>query len=182
MSDVWKKLAERDNRTDTEIIRDRVEILAAVFNRKINEQLILVFQDALRGYPKGALKRAFSKAETELEKFPTVKLMRTLCNGEMPSHAWQYTFTPSEDVDPEFGNTVRVLIDPDPTCSICREPKSIHPLRKCECYTPSGLGDDRVMFRPQDCPEGRTFLALLAEIARKKKIPALPMREPGEEG
>jgi hypothetical protein len=126
----------------------------------------MVFEEVLKNYPKAVIQKAFTKAESELERFPTPKIMRTICSESMPSQTWRYDFEPSVDYDAE--SEVRVLIDPDPTCSICREPKSIHPLKKCGRYTPSGLGDDRVMFRPQDCPEGREFLLKLRKIAGQR--------------
>lgn len=60
------------------------------------------------------------------------------------------------------------MIDPDPNCKVCREPRSAHPTNTCTVYRSSGRGDDRVMFSPQDCPEGREFLAKLRNIAKKE--------------
>jgi hypothetical protein len=160
-----------DNRSSAEIISDRIEMLGAVFNRKITEELKQVFEEALHGYSRGALKRAFIKAERQLERFPTPKIMRSLCNEETPAKTWRYEFEISADQNPE-GQEVTVLIDPDPVCYICREPKSVHPVklssdRSCPFFK-SELGDDRVMYRPQDCKEGREFLLKFRQIAGKK--------------
>jgi hypothetical protein len=149
-------------------------MLAAVFNHKVNENLIAVFQDALKGYPGGVLQSAFIKAERQLERFPTPKVMRSLCNEDMPSRAWRYDFAVGSGIDPESGREVQILIDPDPTCAVCREPQSAHPVKlatglNCQYFKPSSLGDSREMFRPQDCPEGRAFLTELKRIALAKK-------------
>jgi hypothetical protein len=88
-----------DNRTGPEIVRERIEMIGAVFNRKITETLILVFQDALEGYPAAVLKKAFKKAELSLQHFPTPKIMRNLCNEEMPSDSWRYSYRTGQDAD-----------------------------------------------------------------------------------
>lgn len=155
-----------------EYIKVRVLMLAAVFNRKASDELVEVFREILSKYPFTALQKAFSKAESTLERFPTPKQMREMCNEEMPSSAWRYDFKPSHDP-----KGVPCLIDPDPCCDSCREPKSVHPHRKCAFF--QDRLDAKYMYRPQDCPEGRGFLAALREF--KKKV-RKPMREPGMEG
>jgi len=137
-----------------EYIRTRILMLAAVFNRKTSDELVEVFREILRGYPFNALQKAFSKAESTLERFPTPKMMRELCNEEMPSGLWRYDFKPGKDP-----NGVPCLIDPDPSCDSCREPKSLHPNRHCQIFR--DRLDAKYMYRPQDCPEGRAFLAAL---------------------
>lgn len=156
----WKKSEPADNRSQREIIFDRIEMLAAVFNRKISEQMIVVFQEALGKFSKSTLKAAFSKAEVELERFPTPKIMRSLCYGEMPSRTWRYSFTPSHDAQ-----GVPCLLDPDPDCDHCREPRSKHPHEKCK-----GFDGSVYMYKPQDCEEGRAFLAKMKAIHDKGKI------------
>ena len=144
MSEDWQRSEPRDDRPSAQIIRERVEMLAAVFSRKLSDEMLIVFQEALHGYPKETLKRAFLKAERELDRFPTPKAMRLLCNEEMPSGAWKYHFTPKLGNDPETGKPIRILIDPDPMPGRARE-----------------------LYKAEDCPEGREFLAKLKEIAGK---------------
>lgn len=143
MSENWNASEHfEDNRTSGEIIRDRVEMLGAVFNRKVTEQLIAVFQDTLTGYPVSALKKAFTKAEGQLERFPTPKIMKLMCNEEMPSGAWKYHYRDAEGKDPETGRPIRIKIDPE-------------------------TGEK--LYRAGDCPEGRAFLEKLASIAGREK-------------
>lgn len=175
MSENWSASGRADNRSSTEVIRERVEMLAAVFSKKTTAELIVVWEQSLKEYPVSALKAAFTKAERNLERFPTPKTMRALCNENMPSQAWRYDFQPALKNDPETGKPVRVLIDPDPTCRNCRSPRSQHPYRKltesgdlkliCETYI--GEKEDRMMYRPQDCPEGREFLRVLKAFKPK---------------
>jgi hypothetical protein len=110
MSEEWSKSGLPDDRTPEQIIRERIEFLGAALGRKITEELIVVFQDGLKGYPKSVLKRAFGKAEQQLEKFPTPKGMKKLCDEEMPSQGWRYQYKGAFDkdgvhcqVDPETG-------------------------------------------------------------------------------
>jgi hypothetical protein len=144
-------------------------MLCAVFGRRGSEERKRVFCDALERFPLDVISRAFSIAEQELERFPTPRVMREICQRIAPSTSWKYFSRPSEDKDPETGKPVTVLIDPDPNCAVCREPKFAHPTKQCTVYHSSGLGDDRVMFSPQHCPEGREFLAELRNIANRAK-------------
>jgi hypothetical protein len=154
------------------LISIRLQMLIDLFGKKVSdnglEALKRVYCDALQNFTKQAISAGFSKVEKNCDRFPTPKLLAYVCQENMPSEAWRYSFSPYEDQDPETGETVSVIIDPDPTCYTCREPRSSHPSKRCKQYTKSGLGDDRVMFRPQDCPEGRAFLAKLKEISEKK--------------
>ena len=115
-------------------------MLMAVFNRKHSDELVDVFKETLRGYPMDALKQAFKKAETELERFPTPKLMRDICNGCMPSNNWKYKQIPATTKDAETGEAVPCRIDPE-----------------------SG----EKLFLPQHCPEGRAFLAKMREMRNR---------------
>lgn len=168
---VWNERPEFQGDT-LEYIKARVLMLAAVFNRKASDELVEVFREVLRGYPFSALKGAFSKAESTLERFPTPKIMRELCNEEMPSNSWRYNFRPSTDP-----NGIACLIDPDPSCDFCREPLSMHPNKRCAAII--NLLPAKFMYRPQDCEEGREFLVKLEQF--KKKTRKL-FREPGMEG
>jgi hypothetical protein len=142
----WKKFESKDYEA-RRIIHDRVEMLAAVFSRKVSEELIHVYQEALAGYPAFVLRSAFVKAERELDKMPTPKTMRWICNDCMPSQNWKNDLIPSTAMDGD--REVQVLLDPS---------------------------DGSIRYRPQDCQEGREFLALLRKIAGKA-----PPREPGDE-
>jgi hypothetical protein len=174
MGDSWKSLEQG---SIPELIRERVELLGAVFNRKVRPAMTVVFQEALEGYPYGTIQQAFIKAERELERFPTPKAMRTLCNESMPSQSWRYDFQPALGKDPETGKPIRVLIDPDPNCRVCRGPRSQHPYKTltrsgatkiiCERYV--GEKEDEVMYRAEDCPEGRAFTALWKSMIKSKR-------------
>lgn len=113
-------------------------MLMAVFNRKPSDELVQVFKETLGGFSYEALKDAFRKAETELDRFPTPKVMREICCGCMPSRNWRYNFAKGKAKDAETGKEVPCLIDPE-------------------------NGDK--LFRPQDCPEGREFLKKFREMA-----------------
>jgi hypothetical protein len=146
------------------LICTRLGMLINVFGKRTSEvqkqALERVWCDALGNLPAQAITDGFNKAEHSCERFPTPKSLRALCTEFMPSGAWKYDFSPSVDED-----GVEVLIDPDPTCTRCREPRSIHPTAKCQAWERSKLGDHRLMYRPQNCPEGRTFLEVLREVA-----------------
>ena len=119
-------------------------MLAAVFNRKSNGEMERVYKDALQGFPMPVLGKAFTKAEQQLERFPTPKMMRGLANESMPSETWRYRYQLVESHDPETGMAVQVLIDP-------------------------ATGDE--MFQMGDCPEGRAFHKKLLEIKSEGRIP-----------
>jgi hypothetical protein len=154
------------------LISIRLQMLIDVFGKRVTDEgleaLRRIYCDALENFPEKVICKGFSRAEQTLERFPTPKTLAGICGEAMPPQTWRYDFRPSEDVDPEFGTPVKVLIDPDPNCAQCRAPKSEHPTSACKEYKTSGLGDDRVMFKPQDCPEGRAFLKKLREIAGRK--------------
>ena len=146
MNNEWRKFAQSDGRPANEIIRERIEMLAAVFSRKISEEMIIVFQDALAGYPNDVLKKSFTQAERSLERFPTPKMMRSLCNENMPSESWRYHYKETDGTDPETGQPVKIWIDPDP----------IHK-------------GEELLYRADDCPEGRAFLKAFKELCRPTK-------------
>jgi hypothetical protein len=133
------------NRDDLEsYIRVRAMQLMFVFGKKQNSEMARVFSEVLIHYPESVLMKAFSRAERECERMPTPKVMRALCNEEMPSQAWQYDF--KRGIDP---NRIPCLIDP------------------------TGKGDKKFMYRAEDCPEGRAFLAKLREIQKNPPEPKI---------
>ena len=142
MNPNWKELGlSGDSRSDAEVIRDRVEMLGGIFGRKVTEPLIAVFQDVLRGYPVAVLKNSFTKAESQCERMPTPKMMRAICNEEMPSQSWKYQYRPTVDRD-----GIKCWIDPDPPNK-----------------------HEELLYRAEDCPEGREFLAKLGRSQRITK-------------
>jgi hypothetical protein len=143
MQENSKSSEPRDDRTTREVVHDRLEMLCAVFNRKCSDQLIVVYQDCLEKFPPFAVKKGFTKAETELERFPTPKILRELCQGQMPSSGWQYTYKDSTSLDRDTGQIVPCKIDPV---------------------------TNEELFRPQNCKEGRAFLAKLKELSLAKSI------------
>ena len=121
-------------------IRERVKLLADVLGAKEpTDGRIMSFQDGLERYCESALRKAFNRAEQELERFPTPKTMKSFCNEESPSESWKYDFKPGND-----NNGNKCLIDPN------------------------AEGADRFMYLPQNCEEGKRFLAKLKEIAGRK--------------
>ena len=123
-----------------DLIRIRLQMLMAVFGKRLADEHQGAFYDVylrnLEKYPVGVLTKAFAKAEQELERFPTPKILREICNSEMPSQTWKYHYKDATDdegipckVDPETGEH---------------------------------------LYLPQNCPEGREFLAKLSELAEKK--------------
>jgi hypothetical protein len=115
----------------------RVQILAEVFGKKYGDALVSVYVKHLAAFPIWILTKAFSRAETELERFPTPNVLLHMCGEAQPSGAWRYNFAPGFDLE-----GMPCLIDPDPP-------------------TPA----DRFMYKPQDCEEGRAFLASIKVIA-----------------
>jgi hypothetical protein len=168
-------------------------MLFAVFNRRESNELIEVFKNRLEIFDSKVLRKAFDSCESELEKFPTVKYVLGLCYQDRPSTAWRYNYQPGYD-----DQGMPCLHDPDPDCDVCREPRSKHPHATCKAMVDGK--DARNMYRPQDCPEGRAFLALLAKMASEQRTPQVDLeqsrkniqaqaiaitkhyREPGEEG
>lgn len=175
-------------------VQQRVKMLFAVFNRRESEELIQVFQNRLEGFGVTILRKVFDRCETDLEKFPTVKQVLSMCYQEKPPGAWKYNYQETRDK-----NGVLCRIDPDPLCRRCREPKSSHPEgRGCKDFDLEPNGE--LLYKAEDCPEGRAFMAELKRLSEEKTIPTVDFeqarrniqaqaiaitkhyREPGEEG
>lgn len=66
------------------LISIRVQMLITVFGKKVSldslTALTRVFCDGLDRFPVDCLVRGFTKAEQDLERFPTPKVMRELCS------------------------------------------------------------------------------------------------------
>jgi hypothetical protein len=159
--------SQRGSQRNTESLEDResiifsrIQMLAAVFSKKCPDELVSVFKAHLNRFPVTVLMKAFSRAETELERFPTPRILASMCGEAMPSGMWRYNFQPGHD-----SNGVECLIDPDPMCDSCRKPRSEHPNQACACFTDER--EAKYMYRPQDCFEGRAFLYMLKEVAGK---------------
>lgn len=160
--DVWSGSSTQEADVDIRMyIQTRVQILFAVFSKKSSEELVLVFQNRLEQFSQPVLRKVFDRCESELERFPTVKQVLGFCYTERPSETWRYNYVPSTD---EHG--VECLEDPDPNCSRCREPRSLHPHAKCQEY--ESTLQNHLLYRPQNCPEGKAFLALMESMAVKK--------------
>lgn len=92
------------------IISIRTQMLMAVFGKKENPDLVSVFKRHLNVYPVWILGKAFTRAETELERFPTVRWLLGACEQLRPSSLWKYSYKDSVDeagvpckLDPESG-------------------------------------------------------------------------------
>ena len=161
------------------LISIRLQMLITVFGKRTTDEslegLKRVFCEALENFPERVILKGFGKAEQELDRFPTPRAMREICGEAMPPNTWRYHYEPG--TDPE-GNPC--LIDPDPDCDHCNEPRSWHPSAKCPMFS----GERRkYMYRPQDCEEGREFLKQLAILGSRldvrKGIPSAPAHSPG---
>lgn len=90
------------------IISIRTQMLMAVFGKRENDDLIAVFKRHLNRYSERIVAAAFSKAESELERFPTVRAMVGICETLKPSGVWKYNY--KDDVDQDG---VPCKIDPE---------------------------------------------------------------------
>ena len=126
------------NQADVEsYVKIRTMQLMVTFGKKENHEMARVFVEVLSRYPEGVLKRAYSRAERELERFPSPKVMRQICNEEMPPQTWRYDYVRSKD-----NAGTPCLIDP---------------------------ATKEWLYLPQDCNEGRLYLEVLAEIAKRPR-------------
>lgn len=92
------------------IISIRTQMLMAVFGKRENSDLVAVFKRHLNKYPTWILGKAFTRAETELERFPTVRWLVGACEQLKPSTIWKYDYKDAKDengvpckIDPENG-------------------------------------------------------------------------------
>lgn len=153
-------------------IRIKTQALGEIHNRKVTEGMISVFTRALHGYPIEALEKGFRIAEEQLERFATPKKMIEICNDQMPSGMWRYTY--KSGVGPDG---VACLIDPDPDCDTCHKRKSEHPTAHCDFVDNR---QSRYLYRAVDCEEGRAFLAALAKLAENPKKKRFAFPKPAE--
>jgi hypothetical protein len=131
--------------SDAERLRDyiriRVQMLGSALGRKTNADLLDIFHRHLSRFTIGTLRRAFDKAEGELERFPTPHRMAEIAAGFLPSSMWKYDYRDIKATDPETGATVDAKRDPE---------------------------NGETLYRREDCPEGRAFLAFLKALAQTK--------------
>lgn len=133
---------------DKEAVRDlisiRLQMLINLFGRKVNEEQLegmkRVYADTLDRMPAYAITGGFTKAERSCDRLPTPKAMRELC-GECLHGGNGYDFRDAKGEDPETGAAITIKID-------------------------AKTGER--LYKAQDCPEGREFLAKLREFGRKK--------------
>jgi hypothetical protein len=147
-------------------LRTRTGMLMVAYGKKENSVFVDVCVKHLSGFPYIALKKGFDKAEISFERFPTVKKISEICGEFIPSQSWRYNFQPGKDPD-----GTPCLIDPDPDCDSCRKPFSEHPHSTCQVVVDKLHA--KYMYKPQDCPEGLAFLALMKKISeegRKKRF------------
>lgn len=132
---------------DKEAVRDlisiRLQMLINLFGRKVNEEQLegmkRVYSDTLDRMPAYAITGGFTKAERTCDRLPTPKVMRELC-GECLQGGNNYDFREANGEDPETKAPIKIRID-------------------------AKTGER--LYKAQDCPEGRTFLALLRQLGRK---------------
>ena len=136
-------MSDKNDLAIGDLIRERVISLCDVFGKRCGDGLPGAVTEHLKGFPVSVLRRAFRRAECELEKFPTIKKLRELCHEETPSQMWTRTFRSAVGKDTETGRLVNILVDPQ-------------------------SGEE--MFYPADCPEGRKFLKLLHTMAGRHEL------------
>jgi hypothetical protein len=124
------------------LISVRLQMLIALFGKKFSddglESVKRVYCDALQNFDDTAITGGFKKAEQTCERFPTPKAMKDFCSESTQSGAWRYNYGKSKALDPETGKEVEVRIDPV---------------------------TGELLFRAEDCPEGREFLRKFRELA-----------------
>lgn len=160
LSKSWNDKESRENRE--QIISVRVQMLAAAMNRKCSDEMVEIFKRHLNRFPINVLNKAFTRAESEMERFPAVRQVASMCGEAMPSEGWRYNFQPGVD-----NNGVKCLIDPDPCCDVCRKQWSEHPTPTCKAVVSER--EAQFMYRPQDCFEGRGFLHMLETMSKEKR-------------
>jgi hypothetical protein len=160
------------------LIKIRLQMLCLALGKRVPDGTVsdftVPFVRVLENFSVGTITETFSRAETDLERFPTPRALLAIAKDLAPSqNNWRYNYAPAERPDPETDASVNILLDPDPSCSVCRDPRSLHPSSRCQTWqdSPPELGTNAEMYRPQDCPEGRAFLATLRTIAGKSKAP-----------
>ena len=160
-----------------ELIKERLTKLGAVFNRKIKNEAVAVYQEALHGYPFHVLEQAFTQAFNTLERFPTPRTLRMLANEHMSARmntpvlvcdlcspdGWKL-------VEKDMPPAVYHLIGPNnkPTGETRIVPYKM--AVRCDHLGQQTYFDDEEVFRAEDCPEGREFLAKLREVASKLQV------------
>jgi hypothetical protein len=157
-------------------------MLLAVFNKKLKadalEAVKRVYGEVLEHFPQSIITAAFTKAEREFERWPTPKRMAEVCNELVPPHStapvlvcrlckpdgWKLIPKPMPPA-------VYELIGPGnkPTGETSAVPQQ--QAVRCDHFGERTFYDDEEVFRAEDCPEGREFLAKLREIAGKSKAP-----------
>lgn len=152
-------------------IRIRAGQLMAAYGKKEKPGFLDIIVKHLGHLPEVAIKGGFDRAEISFERFPSVKKIADMCGECLPPQTWRYNFKPGIDSD-----GTPCLIDPDPDCDFCRKPWSQHPNERCGTVVDKRHA--RYMYRPQDCEEGRAFLAAFKAIAEegKRKKFTFPVR------
>jgi hypothetical protein len=124
-------------------------MLMGLFGKKITDDQLdtmkRVYFEALENMSTEAITGGFKRAEQTLDRFPTPRAMRDLCADCETGGLERYDYGDSRAIDPGTGQEVAVKIDP-----ITRE----------------------ILYKAEDCPEGREFLATLRRIAGPKRAKA----------
>lgn len=127
-----------------EIIRMSLPSLCSVLGKKFSAGLADAWVEHLRHFSVNVIKRAFTRMERECERWPSLKVARSICGEEQPSQGYGGRFTQGIARN-EFGENVPVLFD--------------------------SLGNPKEpLFRATDCSEGREFLALIRKLAAPKEL------------
>jgi hypothetical protein len=93
-------------------IEARIKILGSAFGRRTSPELVSTFQRHLARFSMSVLRKAFDKAESELERFPTPRKLLEVAASLEPSPLWKYTYENIKATDPETGAIVNAKRDP----------------------------------------------------------------------
>jgi hypothetical protein len=116
---------------------------AALYGRKLKQEAINVWMRLFVSVPVGVLVIALEDVTTDSERMPTPGHLKKAISAARERLAFrtppeEYQYRKSMAKDPETGAMVTVLIDPKE--------------------------QDALLYRAQDCPEGRAFLEKLRSI------------------
>jgi hypothetical protein len=121
--------------------------LAEAFSRNVRDNLVPIWQERLSHFDIEVLKKCFAFIECNDERFPSVARCIRLCRENTPRES---------DYDYDDKSRYSQTFDKDgKPCIIDMEKKEM-------------------LYRAEDCEEGRAFLAKLKEVYRMKEMPRLP--------
>ena len=159
------------------LINTRIDMLLSLFNKRLKPDALgatkRVYCEVLEHFPPGIISAAFTKAEREFERWPTPKRMAGVCNEMMPPHStapvlvcrlckpdgWKLIVT---------GEAVHDLIGSQNKLTGETRTVQQHQAVRCDHFGERTFYGNEEVFKADDCPEGREFLAMFKQIAGRK--------------